>query len=81
MKKSIDKGISMHYTDTMNQPHHSIRRPSTLWTPAVYTRSYESAQIVEVHAAKHGQIALCDTLCGFIVFGQNVYWADKAVQP
>lgn len=65
----------------MNQPHHSILRPSTLWTPAVYTRTYESAQIVEIHAAKHGQVALCDTLCGFIVMDRNVYYPNKAVKP
>lgn len=55
--------------------------PAATWAPSVYTRNYVRSSIVEIHAAKHGQVALCDTLCGFIIFGKEVYWANKAVRP
>lgn len=55
--------------------------PATIWAPAVYTRNYVGSQMVELHAQKHGQVALCDTLCGFVVFGSEVYFPNMKEKP
>lgn len=68
-------------TAISHHPIHSILRSPSLWAPPVYLRTYERSQMVEIHAQKRGQVALCDTMCGFIIFGMNSYFADAAQHP